>query len=327
MRSRALLLGIASSLVAATATSSPPRGGGHERDEVGLLAKPVFPMLFGSQGRLRLEDPVKAAFGFDRWTSAAHEKPAEARFLRGAYGPSTWALVPELSLSLPSSPLSPSAAPLLAEEDSRLRLSLLPWERPAAKPVCRKPPVTIARFGAEQDTMSLLSCDGEVLPDVMDRLSVLLRPPGADRPELPLPDEPDPAAASEGEWVSHVKLLPPRLAWALQRISDAFPRKTLYVMSGYRPGGHDSHHKRGRAVDLFVMGVANERVYKFCRTMPDVGCGYYPNNKFVHVDVRKPGSGKAFWIDTSGPSEPSQYVDAWPGVEKGGAAAWQAPRP
>ena len=325
MRARAAFLGLASSLVAATAVSSPPSADRQGRGLFGLPSTQLAPLL-PSHVRFRLDDPVRAAFGFDPWTSAAHEKPREASFFRGAFGPSSWGIVPALSLSLPSSPLTPAAAPLLAEEDSQLRLTLLPWGRATEKPRCVKRPVTIARYGAEQDTLSLLSCDGEVLPDVMDRLSVLLRPPGAERPPIPLPEEPDPGA-SEGEWIDSVKLLPARLVWVLQRVSDAFPRKTLYVMSGYRRGGHDGQHRRGRAVDLFVMGVPNERVYKFCRTMQDVWCGYYPNNKFVHLDVRRPGSGKAYWIDTSGPSEASRYVDTWPDVEKGTPRRWEALAP
>ena len=34
------------------------------------------------------------------------------------------------------------------------------------------------------------------------------------------------------------------------------------------------------------MGVPNEQVFAVCRRLSDVGCGFYPNNRFVHVDVR-----------------------------------------
>jgi hypothetical protein len=68
--------------------------------------------------------------------------------------------------------------------------------------------------------------------------------------------------------------------------------------------------------------VANEHLLKVCRTLEDVGCGYYPNNKFVHIDVRRRGTGKALWIDVSGPGEPSEFVDSWPGVVDSGAFVW-----
>jgi hypothetical protein len=70
------------------------------------------------------------------------------------------------------------------------------------------------------------------------------------------------------------------------------------------------------------MGVPTAALFQVCQKLADVGCGYYPNNKFVHVDVRRPGSGHPFWIDVSGPGEPSRYVDSWPGVIEGGGLVW-----
>ena len=75
-------------------------------------------------------------------------------------------------------------------------------------------------------------------------------------------------------------------------------------------------------MDLAVFNVPNAALFKLCRTLDDVGCGYYPNSRFVHVDVRRPGTGHAFWIDESAPGEPSHYVDAWPGVVDSGALVW-----
>jgi hypothetical protein len=70
------------------------------------------------------------------------------------------------------------------------------------------------------------------------------------------------------------------------------------------------------------MGVHNADLFRFCRSLDDVGCGFYPNSKFVHVDVRRPGTGHAFWVDISGPGEPAHYVDSWPGVVDKGALVW-----
>ncbi len=267
-------------------------------------------------GRMRLDDPLDRAFGWNRFRTPSIERPRESSFFRGSYGAERWTLVPRLSLDergigagLPSPTIS---APLLGGDDSHLTLDLLDSTRPPAAKACSRRPLTIGRYGAEQDTFSLLTCDGEVLPDAIDRLSVLLRPPGVERPELPLPEDPDPEARERGEWVPGVRLVAPRLLWLLQRVAEAFPRKAIYVMSGYRAGGHEGQHKKGRAIDLYVVGVPNEKLFKFCKRLPDAGCGYYPNSLFVHLDVRRPGGGKASWIDDSGPGQPSHYVDAWP---------------
>src|SRR5690606_30667599 len=52
------------------------------------------------------------------------------------------------------------------------------------------PQVTVIRTSGEYDRFRLLECDGSVSSDALDRLSVLMRPPGVPRPELPLPAEP-----------------------------------------------------------------------------------------------------------------------------------------
>lgn len=61
-----------------------------------------------------------------------------------------------------------------------------PWKRMR--------PVTLARYDGEYDRFRLLSCDGSIAPEALDRLSVIARPPGIPRPELPLPLEPDPSS-------------------------------------------------------------------------------------------------------------------------------------
>ncbi len=130
-----------------------------------------------------------------------------------------------------------------------------------------------------------------------------------------------------GEWVPGVRLIDPRLVWVLGVFAESFPGRPIYVISGYRPGPGWSFHERGRALDVFVMGVKNEALFRVCRKLNDVACGFYPNNTFVHVDVRPPGTGHALWVDVSGPGQPSRYVDAWPGVVEGGALDWAGAEP
>jgi hypothetical protein len=209
---------------------------------------------------------------------------------------------------------------------------------PPKKPVrdwrCRRRPVQVVRYGGEIDTFLLVRCDGSVAPEALDRLSIMARPPDAPDPGDLLPDEPDPVAWQHLEWVPQVRVLHPRLLWVLQRIADAFPWRPIHIMSGYRPReesasrrGHNSLHSEGRAVDIVVVGIPNAALFKFCRTLADVACGYYPNSKFVHVDIRRPATGHPYWIDVSGPGEPSRYVDSWPGVVEPGAPVRSAQGP
>ena len=195
---------------------------------------------------------------------------------------------------------------------------------------CRRRPVTISRVGGEVRSFPLLRCDGSIEPGALERLSVLMRPPDAIVPDGELPEEPD-ASARAGEWLPQVRIAQPRLVWLRQSVADAFPFTPIYIHSGYRPpyderskrpGTHASLHGMGRAVDIQVVGVSAATLLEVCRKLDDVGCGYYPNSTFVHVDVRKPGTGHALWIDVSGPGEPARYVDSWPGVVEKGSTAW-----
>jgi hypothetical protein len=188
---------------------------------------------------------------------------------------------------------------------------------------CRERPLRIGRHGGEQDQLVVLRCDGSVPDDALERVSILARPLDAVRPAA-LPPEPDPEAGP-GEWVPGVRLLHPRLLWLLHRIALEHPWRAIYLYSGYRPAprssdpsSHKSRHADGRALDISVAGVSNEDLFALCHELPDVGCGYYPNNKLVHVDVRPRGTGNAKWIDASEPGEPSRYVDGWPGVVEDG---------
>ncbi|APR86076.1 Hypothetical protein A7982_11425 [Minicystis rosea] len=259
----------------------------------------------------------------------------------GPSGPRALSLAPEAA-PLWLSRLDPAAfAPLVPSTGPSFKSNGFDalWALPPKKPIpdwrCRRRPVRISRYGGESDAFLLVRCNGAIAVEAYDRLTILARENLAPRPgpgEL-LPDEPDPEALARGEWARGVRLVHPRLLWALQRIADAFPWRTLYIYSGYRhdpdfrtqkPGSHHSMHSEARALDMTVMGIPNAALFQVCRKLEDIGCGFYPNNRFVHVDVRRSGSGHPMWIDTSGPGEPSHYVDSWPGVVEGGALVWDA---
>jgi uncharacterized protein YcbK (DUF882 family) len=101
----------------------------------------------------------------------------------------------------------------------------------------------------------------------------------------------------------------PRLVSLLSVMSNHFGSRKIEVVSGFRPFtptqyNPHSNHMHGKAVDFRVVGVPNEVVRDFCRTLKNTGCGYYPHSVFVHMDVRDQS---AFWIDYSKPGEAPRY--------------------
>ncbi len=101
----------------------------------------------------------------------------------------------------------------------------------------------------------------------------------------------------------------PRLIELLGTVSNHFGSRRLEIISGFRPYSPTqytahSNHNIGHAMDFRVVGVPNEVLRDYCRTLHNVGVGYYPNSTFVHLDVR---SSSSFWIDYSRPGEPPRY--------------------
>ncbi len=110
-----------------------------------------------------------------------------------------------------------------------------------------------------------------------------------------------------------------RLLTLLGIVSNHFGSRRIDIISGFRPYSPSqytahSNHNIGHAVDFRVDGVPNEVVRDFCRTLHNVGCGYYPNSVFVHLDSR---ASSAYWIDFSKPGEPPKYDAANPAIDEG----------
>jgi uncharacterized protein YcbK (DUF882 family) len=103
-----------------------------------------------------------------------------------------------------------------------------------------------------------------------------------------------------------------RLVTLLATVSDHFGGREFYVVSGFRPYSpgqyaRHSNHNDGRAIDFSVKGIANETVRDFCRTLHNVGVGYYPNSLFVHLDVRDKNT---YWVDYAAPGQAPRYHPA-----------------
>ena len=198
----------------------------------------------------------------------------------------------------------------------------------APKRRCIGAPIAIDRGGLERQTLTPLDCHDRPLAAAREALSVLARPWGAQKPALlgahhadlsrghlsavHAHGGPAPAAHAPDELAPGVRLLDKGLLTRIDAVARRFPGKPISLVSGYRPQSRGSLHQSARALDLRVAGVTNEELVAFCKTLPDTGCGYYPNSSFVHFDVRNPGTGGVTWIDASGPGESPHYVHQWP---------------
>lgn len=94
----------------------------------------------------------------------------------------------------------------------------------------------------------------------------------------------------------------PRLLELCYRAVRQFRAPYVYLVSGYRTTRSTSRHNQGRAMDIVLPGVTEERLAAFLRRQGFVGVGVYPNSGFTHLDVR---ARSYYWIDRSGPDQPS----------------------
>ena len=171
-----------------------------------------------------------------------------------------------------------------------------PSKSPAPKSSCVGAPVNLDRGGVESERIALVDCQGKVVDAAVAKVSVLARPWGAPRRAVPK------SKRIDGGIVSRI-----------DAVAKKFPGRTITLVGApATTGSGSSAHQAGRAVDLRVDGVDNQKVAEACRTLADTSCGFYPNASFVHIDARAKGAGKAYWIDASEPGEPPRYVTSWP---------------
>jgi Bacterial protein of unknown function (DUF882) len=204
----------------------------------------------------------------------------------------------------------PSA--VLAKSESAAPRSSKAHDAHPAGGACTKAPIEVVA-GSESATLSLSTCNGGSLPASVDELSVLARPGSA-----PKPAHLTAAGHKGGEVAPGIHRLDDRLVERLQAAVDHFAKpgeeSRVTLISGVRPRGSGSYHSSGRAIDFRVEGTSNESLMAFCKTLPDTGCGYYPNDVFVHMDVRDRGAGHVAWSDAkqaSGtPGAPAVTVNA-----------------
>jgi uncharacterized protein YcbK (DUF882 family) len=96
-----------------------------------------------------------------------------------------------------------------------------------------------------------------------------------------------------------------RLLDLVYRSVRHFDARVVRVVSGFRRDRAGSRHTQGRAVDMTIEGVANERLAAYAREFGFVGVGFYPKSGFVHLDVR---DASYFWVDDSAPGCPNHLI-------------------
>ncbi len=173
---------------------------------------------------------------------------------------------------------------------------------------CSKPAVEVVA-GGDSATFPLERCDGEAIPASIDRLSILARPAGVAKPKEPLSGKAHGAEVAPG-----IRRIDARLAERLELVADHFRKEggARIVLVAPKSRSAGSYHASGRAIDFRIEGADNDAVLAFCKTMQDTGCGFYPNEGFVHIDARDAGAGHVAWIDVSKAGEAPKYVSSWP---------------
>lgn len=158
--------------------------------------------------------------------------------------------------------------------------------------------VTLIRYG-EKFRGQLVASNGKVIAKASQRVDRLLR------------------SLRTGKMAK----IDRRLLRLLADVSDHFGGRTIVIVSGFRPYSpkqytRNSRHNHGQAVDFKVTGVPTDAVFEYCRQLDEVGCGYYPNSGFVHLDVRERNTE---WTDDSRPGQAPKYVRRRPASRAGKA--------
>ncbi|MDO8644890.1 MAG: DUF882 domain-containing protein [bacterium] len=92
--------------------------------------------------------------------------------------------------------------------------------------------------------------------------------------------------------------IPVELIEVVDQIQDHFNVPTVAVISGYRSprlnemlrrqgrrAAKHSYHMKGLAIDLRLPGVKTRSLRDYARKLHVGGVGYYPQSRFVHVDL------------------------------------------
>ena len=196
-----------------------------------------------------------------------------------------------LSLVALAAGLSPASASAASREHARgSRTAHVVKSR-----ACAKPPVEVVS-GKESATFALAACDGSASADGVDRLSLLTRPTGVSRPKEPLS-----GGKSHGDLAPGIRRIDPRLVERMERVVEHFRKDgslPRIVLSPSPPEVAAGRRAMARSLDFSVDGVTGEALASYCKTLSDTGCGFFPQDGHLRMQVRAPGSGHYAWVDS-----------------------------
>lgn len=99
-----------------------------------------------------------------------------------------------------------------------------------------------------------------------------------------------------------------RLLKILYKTAHHFNATKVIIVSGFRSGHKwrrwkgektiGSNHAWGKAVDFNIPDIKTSDLSVYARTLGKVGVGYYPNDEFMHLDIR---DASYFWVNKCKP--------------------------
>lgn len=96
----------------------------------------------------------------------------------------------------------------------------------------------------------------------------------------------------------------------LADLAERYRGKTIEFVSAHRATAGESWtspHRAARALDFRIPGVDPREIRDYLwRNYTEVGIGWYPNEKFVHMDTR-PGKGDTAWTFQNGDNRYKPY--------------------
>jgi uncharacterized protein YcbK (DUF882 family) len=108
----------------------------------------------------------------------------------------------------------------------------------------------------------------------------------------------------------HQRPMARRTLAILADLAERYEDKTINFVSAHRATRGESRtspHRASRALDFRIKGVDPREVRDYLwRKYTDVGVGWYPSERFVHIDAR-PGKGDTAWTYQRGKNRYKPY--------------------
>lgn len=151
-------------------------------------------------------------------------------------------------------------------------------------------PVEVVLFDENMQTTERVAIerDGATAPETTRRLSYLFR----------------------CRTTGHQRPMAKRTLAMLADLAERYPGKTIDFVSAHRATAGESStspHRASRALDFRIRGVDPREIRDYLwRKYTEVGIGWYPDDRFIHMDSR-PGQGATAWTFQNGTNRYHPY--------------------